>query len=138
MKQFTYRLDTIAEAAQFILDHTEADVLLFYGAMGVGKTTFIKALCELLEVTDTVSSPSFGIVNEYHSPGGPIYHFDFYRIDDPEEALDFGVEEYLYGDCRVFAEWPDKIAVLLPDDAQKISIELMEDGTRKLQILEAP
>lgn len=133
--EITYELTNLAEVAEKILQSVQANVLLFYGKMGVGKTTLIKEMCRQLEVEDLASSPSFGIVNEYHSPGGPIYHFDFYRINDPEEALDFGVDEYLYSGDRVFIEWPEKIQDLLPEDALKIHIEKDESGLRKIRFL---
>lgn len=133
--EITYELTSLAEVAEKILQSVQANVLLFYGKMGVGKTTLIKEMCRQLEVEDVASSPSFGIVNEYHSPGGPIYHFDFYRINDPEEALDFGVDEYLYSGDRVFIEWPEKIQDLLPEDALKIHIEKDESGLRKIRFL---
>lgn len=133
--EITYELTSLAEVAEKILQSVQANVLLFYGKMGVGKTTLIKEMCRQLEVEDLASSPSFGIVNEYHSPGGPIYHFDFYRINDPEEALDFGVDEYLYSGDRVFIEWPEKIQDLLPEDALKIHLEKDETGLRKIRFL---
>lgn len=133
--EITYELTNLAEVAEKILQSVQANVLLFYGKMGVGKTTLIKEMCRQLEVEDLASSPSFGIVNEYHSPGGPIYHFDFYRINDPEEALDFGVDEYLYSGDRVFIEWPEKIQDLLPEDALKIHLEKDETGLRKIRFL---
>lgn len=133
--EITYELTNLAEVAEKILQSVQANVLLFYGKMGVGKTTLIKEMCRQLEVEDVASSPSFGIVNEYHSPGGPIYHFDFYRINDPEEALDFGVDEYLYSGDRVFIEWPEKIQDLLPEDALKIHLEKDETGLRKIRFL---
>lgn len=109
-------------------------VWLLYGEMGVGKTTLIKALCTALGVEDSTSSPTFSIVNEYHSPGGPVYHFDFYRIRSGEEALDLGYEEYFYSGHYCFVEWPEKISSLLPDDALKVHLRLADAGTRMIEI----
>lgn len=132
--EITYNLNELPLVAEKILGYTREKILLFYGKMGVGKTTLIKEICRQLQVEDLASSPSFGIVNEYHSPEGPIYHFDFYRINDPEEALDFGVDEYLFSGNRVFIEWPEKIENLLPENALKIYIEKDEDGLRKVRL----
>lgn len=130
----TYGLDDLPQIARQILDYSDNDVFLFYGKMGVGKTTLIKEICKQLEVTDVAASPSFGIVNEYDSPEGPIYHFDFYRIEDPQEAFDLGIEDYLYSKSKIFIEWPEKIAVLLPDDALKVEIEKNADGSRSVHL----
>lgn len=98
-------------------------VFAFYGAMGAGKTTFIKAICEALGVKDPISSPTFSIVNEYLSGDGQkIYHFDFYRIKTMNEAYDMGYEDYLYSNAYCFIEWPEKIAELLPEDHPKVTI----------------
>lgn len=132
--EFSYTLNELPEVAKKILSIEGPNTLLFYGKMGVGKTTLIKELCQQLQVDDLASSPSFGIVNEYHSPHGPIYHFDFYRIEDPEEAQDLGVDEYFYNGYKVFVEWPEKIAEYLPENAMKITIETEKDGKRKLRI----
>lgn len=132
--ELTYGLDDLPRVAQEILDYSESDIFLFYGKMGVGKTTLIKELCKLLEVTDIAASPSFGIVNEYDSPEGPIYHFDFYRIEDSQEALDFGVEDYLYSGQKVFVEWPEKIDSLLPEEALIIRIEKEDNGKRHIRL----
>ncbi|MGI4806328.1 MAG: tRNA (adenosine(37)-N6)-threonylcarbamoyltransferase complex ATPase subunit type 1 TsaE [Janthinobacterium lividum] len=109
-------------------------ILLFYGEMGAGKTTFIKAFCEILGVEDTVSSPTFSIVNEYAYPKGVIYHFDCYRLKNQTEALDLGMEEYLYSDNYCLIEWPEKIPDLLPKNYLSISIEVQPDQQRKLTI----
>ncbi len=110
-------------------------VYLFYGSMGAGKTTFIRAICEELGVKDTVNSPTFAIINEYtDGDGNPIYHFDFYRINKVEEAYDFGYEDYFYSGNVCFVEWPEMIEELLPADAVKVSIQEKEDGTREVII----
>ncbi len=109
-------------------------ILLFYGAMGAGKTTLINAICQQLGVADPTSSPTFAIVNEYGSAVGPLYHFDFYRIKSEQEAYDLGYEDYFYSGSHCFVEWPDKIANLLPDDAVRIHINAAADGTRRITV----
>lgn len=124
-------LDHIREAArQFISligDHT---VFAFYGKMGAGKTTFVKAICEELGVEDVITSPTFAIVNEYTTPSSPIYHFDFYRIKKLEEVYDMGYEDYFYSGNLCFIEWPELIEEVLPDDAVKVTITENSDGSR--------
>lgn len=111
-------------------------IITFYGEMGAGKTTLIKQLCKTLKVTDTIQSPTFSIVNEYLTEDSQqIYHFDFYRIKEEEEALDFGVEEYFYSGNYCFIEWPEKIPNLIPEKAVKVSITLTEDNKRLITIL---
>lgn len=119
------QLGTLAGAAKELLDYAgDKRVFLFYGEMGAGKTTLIKAICNELGVIENTSSPTFSIVNEYDSAQGVIYHFDFYRIREEIEAFDMGYEEYFYSGNYCFVEWPDKIASLLPDDKQTIVIHL--------------
>jgi len=121
-------------AKQLIEFAGEDKILLFYGEMGAGKTTLIKAFCVAIGVEDAVSSPTFSIVNEYHCPDGIIYHFDFYRLKTQTEALDLGLEEYLYSGDYCLIEWPEKIPDLLPEKYLKISIEAQPDQQRKLTI----
>ena len=125
-------LEHIREAArQFIDAMGDQQVYAFYGHMGAGKTTFIKAVCEELGVDDVVTSPTFAIVNEYTaSDGTPIYHIDFYRIKKLEEVYDMGYEDYFYGDGLCFIEWPEMMEELLPDGATKVQIAENPDGTR--------
>jgi len=125
-------LDKIDEAAiEFIKTMGDNTVFAFRGEMGAGKTTFIKAICENLGVSDTINSPTFAIVNEYRSDSGElIYHFDFYRINKIEEAFDFGYEDYFYSGSLCFIEWPEKIESLLPRDTVNVSIKIQEDGSR--------
>jgi|SRR5690606_10151193 len=121
-------------AAALLAVAKERRVFLFYGEMGAGKTTFIKAICEHLGVGDATASPTFSIVNEYTSPLGPIYHFDFYRIKSEREAFDMGYEEYFYSGNYCFVEWPDKIAGLLPPDAVSVRIGISPDGQRHCEV----
>ncbi|WP_172406452.1 tRNA (adenosine(37)-N6)-threonylcarbamoyltransferase complex ATPase subunit type 1 TsaE [Pedobacter sp. AJM] len=105
-------------------------ILIFDGDMGAGKTTFIKTFCQVLGVHDVVSSPTYSIVNEYDSPTGQVYHFDFYRIKDIQEAFDLGYEEYFYGGGMCLIEWPEKVAELLPDHFIKTEITIMDENRR--------
>ena len=126
-------LADINEAAkQFIENMGDGKVFAFYGKMGAGKTTFIKAICEELGVDDVITSPTFAIVNEYQSAttGDSIYHFDFYRIKKLEEVYDMGYEDYFYSGSLCFLEWPEHIDDLLPEDATKVTIEATDDGGR--------
>lgn len=131
-------LEQIQDAAkQFIEQMGTAKVFAFYGKMGAGKTTFIKAICEQLGVEDVITSPTFAIVNEYTvnhpSPkASVIYHFDFYRIKKMEEVYDMGYEDYFYSGALCFLEWPELIEELLPEDAVKVTIQENEDGTREV------
>ena len=129
-------LHNIHSAAQAFLEATDVNrVFAFYGKMGAGKTTFIKALCEELGVEDAVNSPTFAIVNEYYSTrlDGPIFHFDFYRIKRIEEAFDIGTDDYLYSGAPCFIEWPELIEDILPEEAVRVSIEEQPDGTRTIE-----
>ena len=124
-------IDTIHEAAREFIQHIgEARVFAFYGKMGAGKTTFVKAVCEELGSTDVITSPTFAIVNEYTAPSTPIYHFDFYRIKKLEEVYDMGYEEYFYSGALCLIEWPELIEDILPDDAVRVTIEAQPDGSR--------
>ena len=124
-----------AAAKEFINAIDQSTVFAFYGKMGAGKTTFIKAVCEALGVTDVVNSPTFSIVNEYRSDttGELIYHFDFYRIKKLEEVYDMGYEDYFYSGALCFIEWPELIEDVLPGDAVRVDIEELEDGTRRIR-----
>ena len=126
-------IDNIREAARrFVSSMGEASVFAFYGSMGAGKTTFIKAVCEELGVEDVITSPTFAIVNEYRAEetGELIYHFDFYRIKKLEEVYDMGYEDYFYSGALCFIEWPELIEELLPADAVRVRIEETEGGKR--------
>jgi tRNA threonylcarbamoyladenosine biosynthesis protein TsaE len=141
--EISISIDNIREAArQFISQMDGRTVFAFYGQMGAGKTTFIKAVCEEMGVSYVITSPTFAIVNEYsvepsalHLSPSTIYHFDFYRIHRLEEVYDMGYEEYFYSGCPCFIEWPELIEELLPPDAVRIAIEEQPDGTRRLHQL---
>ena len=130
-------LEEIQQAAhQFAEAIGENTVFALYGKMGAGKTTFVKALCEELGVTDMITSPTFAIVNEYRSDEGGelIYHFDFYRIKKLSEVYDMGYEDYFYSGAICFIEWPELIEELLPANAVKVTIEECEDGSRLITL----
>lgn len=128
-----FSLNEIDSVAQQILEQNPEKVILFEAEMGTGKTTLIKALCKALKVEDTISSPTFSLVNEYETKTGEIiYHFDFYRLKSEEEALDFGVEDYLYSGNFCFLEWSEKIPNLIPDKHSVIKIKVLENGNREL------
>ncbi|MEE1234774.1 MAG: tRNA (adenosine(37)-N6)-threonylcarbamoyltransferase complex ATPase subunit type 1 TsaE [Bacteroidaceae bacterium] len=129
-------LDGIADAArQFVDAMGENKVFAMFGPMGVGKTTFVKAVCEILGVEDTITSPTFAIVNEYRTnTGGQIFHFDFYRIRKVEEVYDMGYEDYVYSGAVCFLEWPELIEELLPEDAVRVTLSEEEDGTRTITL----
>ena len=130
------RINSLADnneaAKTFVENMGDGKVFAFYGKMGAGKTTFVKAVCECLGVEDVITSPTFAIVNEYTSAttGDAIYHFDFYRIKKLEEVYDMGYEDYFYGGSLCFLEWPELIEDLLPEDATKVTIEETENGAR--------
>jgi len=124
-------LEHINQAAkEFINEMGDHTVFAFYGKMGAGKTTFVKAICEALGVNDVITSPTFAIVNEYEAPERTIYHFDFYRIKKLEEVYDMGYEDYFYSGNLCFIEWPELIEEVLPTDAVRITISENADGSR--------
>lgn len=131
-------LDALPEAARkFIGLMGDATVFAFYGEMGAGKTTFIRALTKALGVDeDEANSPSFSIINEYRSDTTAelIYHFDLYRLESIEEAFDIGVEDYLDSGALCLLEWPERIADILPDDTVKVTVSELADGSRELRI----
>lgn len=139
MKQHKIKISNLQDyktaAKEFIALTIDKKIFAFYGEMGVGKTTFIKSLCEEMGVTDTVNSPTFAIVNEYaDSKGRPIYHFDMYRIKSITELYNLGYEDYFYNDGICFIEWPELAQELLPEETTKIIIKEEHDGTRTITI----
>jgi|SRR5450759_4273890 tRNA threonylcarbamoyladenosine biosynthesis protein TsaE len=126
----------LSVAARQLLKHAgEKKIFAFYGSMGAGKTTIIKAVCELLGAVDIISSPTFTLVNEYRTSGGEtLYHIDFYRIKKQEEVYDFGIEEYLTGDSYCFMEWPELIEEILPPETVIVRISVNENEQRTLSI----
>ncbi len=130
----TYQEADIANVAKELIAEVNSKILCFYGEMGAGKTTLIKALVNELDGSDTASSPTFGIVNEYHTTSGELlgFHFDFYRINDENEALDLGFEDYLNQNVWVFIEWPEKIPSFVPENCTSIYIESLNEHTRKI------
>jgi len=131
-----FSLDQIKETAEQILASNPKKIILFNGEMGVGKTTLIKQLCKSLGVQDATSSPTFSLVNEYYTSDNQIvYHFDFYRLNKETEALDMGVDDYLYSGNWCFIEWSEKIANLLPEETSIVTIELLPDGKRSLELV---
>ncbi|MCV6629085.1 MAG: tRNA (adenosine(37)-N6)-threonylcarbamoyltransferase complex ATPase subunit type 1 TsaE [Flavobacteriaceae bacterium] len=129
-----YELDNIEDIAAQVLKLSPNKTILFHGNLGAGKTTFIQAMVKNLKSEDTATSPTFGLVNTYQSPIGEIYHFDCYRIESIEEALDFGIEEYFESDNYVFIEWPENIASLLPLKTSQIKIDFLSEKERKLEL----
>lgn len=136
MKEIKCNLDNIAAAAEEFLEAIgDNTIIAFYGHMGAGKTTFIKAVCEALGTTDIVTSPTFAIVNEYDTASGrPVFHFDFYRIKRLTEVYDIGYEDYFYNsDGLCFMEWPELVEDILPDDTVHVSITEQPDGSRLIE-----
>ena len=128
--------EELCAVAKMILEKYNSKIFLFYGEMGVGKTSFIKKFCKELRVSDIVSSPTFSIVNQYSNVNDEmIYHFDFYRTEKKEEVFDIGYEEYLFSSSYCFIEWPEKIEDLLPTNYLKINMKL-DDNNRIINIQE--
>ena len=132
-QEITATLNQLDEVAKAILNtHSNHRIFSFYGEMGAGKTTLIKALCKCLNIQNIPSSPTFAIINEYwRSQNEPVYHFDFYRIERPEEAIAIGFFEYLESGHYCFMEWPEKVETILDNEQVKITIERIDDETRK-------
>ncbi|MDN3673375.1 tRNA (adenosine(37)-N6)-threonylcarbamoyltransferase complex ATPase subunit type 1 TsaE [Flavobacterium branchiarum] len=134
--EVTFSLDQIQEVATQILAQNPNKIILFNGEMGAGKTTLIKQLCKNLGIEDATSSPTFSLVNEYQASNNQIvYHFDFYRLNHETEALDMGVDDYLYSGNWCFIEWSEKIPNLIPAEHSVVTIELLPDGKRLLRLV---
>ena len=133
--QVTDTSASLRQAAKTFVEHMgNSTIFAFYGSMGAGKTTFIKALCEQMGVEDVVASPTFAIVNEYTSGNGkPIYHFDFYRIEKLEEVYDMGYEDYFYSGNICLLEWPELIEDILPNESVRVTITEQADGSRTIE-----
>lgn len=129
----TYHLSEIDAVAKELLQRSGSKTILFYGEMGAGKTTLIKSILKSLGAEDTGSSPTFSLVNVYETEKGTVNHFDFYRIKDESEAWDLGFEEYLESDAWNLIEWPEKIPDFIEEEHQKVQINILEDGQRKLK-----
>lgn len=132
--EISYELNEVEHVAKQLIKHATSKTLLFYGNMGVGKTTLIKAIVAALGSKDEVSSPTFSIVNEYEIEDGLIYHFDLYRINDIEEAYNFGIEDYLYSEHYKLIEWPEKIEPVLFNKFDEIFIEFSSENKRILKL----
>jgi len=132
--EYTFSKDEIPEIAKKILSEIKTKIALFYGEMGTGKTTLIKELAKQLGVEDVMSSPTFSIVNEYKLNEEKLFHFDFYRIENEEEAYDIGIEEYFYSGYWNLIEWPEKIDNLLPEEYTEIKLTKNKNGSRTIMI----
>jgi tRNA threonylcarbamoyladenosine biosynthesis protein TsaE len=133
--EFIFSLDEIENIAQQVVAEKPNKVILFHGEMGAGKTTFIKQLAKTLGVTEATSSPTFSLVNEYQTTTNQtVYHFDFYRLKNETEAMDMGVDDYLYSGNWCFIEWAEQIPNLIPDEHSVITIKVLTDGRRSLEL----
>ena len=129
-----YNIYQIEKVAKAILAQSDHKIIAFYGEMGVGKTTLIKVLAKQLGVNELTSSPTFSIVNEYHTPKTILYHFDCYRMENEEEAYDIGIEDYLYSDAWCFIEWPERIESLLPKEVTKVALHRINEKSRLIHL----
>ncbi|MDY0779603.1 tRNA (adenosine(37)-N6)-threonylcarbamoyltransferase complex ATPase subunit type 1 TsaE [Tenacibaculum sp. IB213877] len=130
-----YSLNELTSIAEEVVANAKHKILLFYGDMGVGKTTLIKELCKVLGVEDVANSPTFSLVNEYLTyKGETVFHFDFYRIEEEEEAYDMGIEDYFYSDNWCLIEWPENVKNLLPLNSVEVHITMLDNGQRNIQI----
>lgn len=132
--EITYNIDNVNHVAIQLLNNLTTKTLLFYGDMGVGKTTLIKAIVKLLGSKNDVSSPTFSIINEYEADNRLIYHFDLYRIKHIEELYNLGIEEYFYSDNWIIIEWPEIIESIVPKYFDRIDISLNSDNSRTLKL----
>jgi tRNA threonylcarbamoyladenosine biosynthesis protein TsaE len=135
MKEWIFdELGILAVAKAFCEYVKDRRVIALHGQMGAGKTTFIHAVCDVKKVSSTVGSPTFSIINEYNSQEGPIFHIDLYRLNSEEEAIRAGVEDALYSGNICYAEWPERIPHLFPEDTLHVFIDLEEDGKRRIRV----
>ncbi len=137
MKLTIQTTDQLQQAALSFLAATNqaSGIFAFYGEMGAGKTTFIKAVCEALGIKDVINSPTFAIINEYTKPSGePVYHFDFYRLKKEQEAFEIGCDDYFSSGYTCFIEWPEKIGSILPDGSTRVEITVLPDGCRSIEL----
>ncbi|GAA4232302.1 tRNA (adenosine(37)-N6)-threonylcarbamoyltransferase complex ATPase subunit type 1 TsaE [Postechiella marina] len=132
--EIVYHLNELDSVAKQLIENVSTKTLLFYGEMGVGKTTLIKAIAKQLGCTDDVSSPTFSIVNEYKGLNSLIYHFDLYRVNDIEEAYNFGIEDYLYSNNWSIIEWPEVAKDILPEAFDIVNLKINNDKTRTLTL----
>lgn len=132
--EITFDISEIDKVAEKILEETKSKCLLVYGEMGAGKTTLIKAIIKKMGTIDTISSPTFSIVNEYATEKGIVYHFDFYRLKDEKEAFEIGIPEYLENPTWKFIEWPEKISHFLDPQYQKVELKVTKNGLRMLKL----
>ena len=130
----TYGLDQLENISKYILENAESHTFLFFGQMGVGKTTLIRSLVKELGSEDNVSSPTYSLVNEYITEDKPIFHFDFYRINSIEEVYDMGFEDYLSQDAYILIEWPELIESLWPEHFMRVDLELAENEMRIVEV----
>ncbi|RNC90113.1 MAG: tRNA (adenosine(37)-N6)-threonylcarbamoyltransferase complex ATPase subunit type 1 TsaE [Allomuricauda sp.] len=135
MEKIVYNIDKINEIAQLLLQQQQHKAFCFYGPMGAGKTTLIKALVEALGAVDSGNSPTFGLVNRYENAEGILlaHHFDFYRIEHEVEVLDMGIEDYFASEAHIFIEWPEKIPNLLLEDHLKVNLQFIDETTRSIE-----
>jgi len=131
--ELNYSINDVDAVAKELLEHVSSKIILFYGDMGVGKTTLVKAIIKTLGSQDDVQSPTYSIVNEYKVNDTVLYHFDLYRIESIEEVYDFGIEDYLDSNNWCFIEWPEIIEDILPDHVNRLFLELNNDKTRKIR-----
>ena len=132
--EITYSLDEVEDVAKKLIETVDSKIILLYGNMGVGKTTLVKSIARILGSADTISSPTFSIVNEYNIKNGILYHFDLYRIENIEEAYNFGIEDYLYSGNWILIEWPEFIKPILDDNFNEVILEEISKKTRKIKL----
>jgi tRNA threonylcarbamoyladenosine biosynthesis protein TsaE len=135
-KKQSYTIDDLESIADLVLDLCDEDnIILFYGEMGSGKTTLIKAICKLLGIKEHTSSPSYALINEYDADGDRVYHMDLFRLKDVEEAIDLGIEDYLYSDALCLIEWPQLINELLPMQYTEVRLKGLDANSREIHII---